>query len=262
MDAPTGDSQAGPAAPRPAGDAPAKRFAWWKALPIVVIAGGAAAVFLLGLHRYVSFGELARHREDLLAWVASHGQTAPLLFMLAYAFGVAFSLPVIGAFTAIAGFLFGLLPGAAYSVIAATVGAAALHAATYTTIGAWITRRADSSHMLGAAIERMRAGFQRDAFSYILFLRVVPVFPGFVTNLVPAMMGVPLGTYVLASFIGFVPVFLVLSSIGSGIGAIIARGATPDLSMMFEAPILLPLAGLGVLALVPIAYRRFAARRG
>ncbi len=78
-----------------------------------MIAGGAAAVFLLGLHRYVSFGELARHREDLLAWVASHGQTAPLLFMLAYAFGVAFSLPVIGAFTAIAGFLFGLLPGAA-----------------------------------------------------------------------------------------------------------------------------------------------------
>ncbi len=262
MDASTGDPQAGPAEPRPIAGARARRVLSWKLLPLLAIVGVLAAVYGFGLHRSLSFSELARHRGELLDWVASHGQTAPLLFMLVYAICVGLSLPVIGAFTAMAGFLFGLVPGAAYSVVAATVGAAALHAAAYTAMGAWLTRRADSSHMIGAAIERMRAGFRRDAFSYIIFLRVVPVFPGFVTNLVPAMMGVPLGTYILASFIGFVPVFLVLASIGSGIGAIIARGATPDLSMMFEPPILLPLLGLGALALVPIVYRRFASSRG
>jgi uncharacterized membrane protein YdjX (TVP38/TMEM64 family) len=216
----------------------------------------------MGLHRYISVTELARHREDLLSWVAGHGWTAPIVFMITYAVTVMLSLPVIGVLTVVVGFFFGIVPGALWSVIGATVGAAALHAATYTALGSWVARRADSSHMVGQAIEKMRAGFHRDAYSYIIFLRLVPVFPGFVINLVPALMGVPLGTYVVASVIGFIPMFLVLAGIGNGIGGILARGATPDLTIVFEPQILLPMLAMGLLSLAPVGYRRLMARKG
>ncbi len=253
MDVPTADTEQRSAAP---GRVP------WHLLPIAAIVVVLAVAWATGLHRYISFTELARHREELLVWVAGHGWTAPLVFMLGYAVTVALSLPVIGVLTVVGGFLFGVVPGALWSVIGATIGAAALHAATFTALGAWFARRADSNHMIGQAIERMRAGFQRDAFSYIIFLRLVPVFPGFVINLVPALMGVPLGTYVVASVIGFIPMFLVLASIGSGIGGILARGAIPDLAVVLEPQILLPMLGMAVLALAPVAYRRLAARKG
>jgi uncharacterized membrane protein YdjX (TVP38/TMEM64 family) len=253
MDVPTVDTEQRSAAP---GRVP------WHMLPIAAIVVVLGVVWATGLYRYISFAELARHRGALLAWVSGHGWTAPAVFMLGYALAVALSLPVIGVLTVSAGFLFGVVPGAIWSVVGATAGAAALHAATYTALGAWLSRRADGSRTIGQAIERMRAGFQRDAFSYIVFLRVVPVFPGFVINLVPALMGVPLGTYVAASVIGFIPMFLVLASIGSGIGGILARGAVPDLTVVLEPPILLPMLGMGLLALAPVAYRRLAARKG
>jgi uncharacterized membrane protein YdjX (TVP38/TMEM64 family) len=253
MDVPTTDTEPRSAAP---GRVP------WHWLPLVAIAVVLAAAWAMGLHRYISFTELARHREDLLGWVASHGWTAPIVFMVTYAVTVLLSLPVIGVLTVVGGFFFGIVPGAIWSVIGATVGAAALHAATYTALGSWVARRADSSHMVGQAIEKMRAGFQRDAFSYIIFLRLVPVFPGFVINLVPALMGVPLGTYVVASVIGFIPMFLVLAGIGGGIGGILARGATPDLTIVFEPQILLPMLAMGLLSLAPVGYRWLMARKG
>ena len=253
MDVPTADTEPRPAAP---GRVP------WHLLPIAAIVIVLAAAWAMGLHRYISFTELARHRGELLDWVASHGWTAPIAFMAGYAVTVAVSLPVIGVLTVVGGFFFGVVPGTIWSVIGATVGAAALHAATYTALGGWFARRADSSHMVGQAIERMRAGFQRDAFSYIIFLRLVPIFPGFVVNFVPALMGVPLGTYVTASVIGFIPMFLVLASIGSGIGAILARGAMPDLTVVLEPQILLPMLGMAVLSLAPVAYRRLTSRKG
>jgi uncharacterized membrane protein YdjX (TVP38/TMEM64 family) len=252
MDVPTADTEPRSAAP---GRVP------WHLLPIAAIVVVLGAAWAMGLHRYISFTELARHRGELVAWVDGHGWTAPVVFMLGYAVTVALSLPVIGILTVVGGFFFGVVPGALWSVIGATLGAAALHAATYTALGGWFARRADSSHMVGQAIERMRAGFQRDAFSYIIFLRLVPVFPGFVVNLVPALMGVPLGTYVAASIIGFIPMFLVLASIGSGIGGILARGAVPDLAIVFEPQILLPMLGMGILSLAPVAYRRLTARK-
>jgi uncharacterized membrane protein YdjX (TVP38/TMEM64 family) len=253
MDVPTAEPEPRSAAP---GRVP------WHWLPVVAIVALLGAAWAAGLHRYISFAELARHRVDLQLWVDGHGWTAPVAFMVLYAVTVALSLPVIGVLTVVGGFFFGVVPGALWSVIGATAGAAGLHAATYTALRGWVARRADSSHMVGQAIERMRAGFQRDAFSYIIFLRVVPVFPGFITNLVPALMGVPLGTYVVASVIGFVPMFLVLASIGSGIGGILARGATPNLGVVFEPQIMLPMLGMGILSLVPVGYRWLTARKG
>jgi uncharacterized membrane protein YdjX (TVP38/TMEM64 family) len=107
----------------------------------------------------------------------------------------------------------------------------------------------------------MEEGFRRNAFSYLLVLRLVPIFPFWLVNLVPAFCGVSLGTYTLATLIGIVPGSFVYTSIGNGLGALLDRGETPDLMIVFQWDILLPILGLAALALLPVALKRFQARR-
>jgi uncharacterized membrane protein YdjX (TVP38/TMEM64 family) len=113
----------------------------------------------------------------------------------------------------------------------------------------------------GAALARLEEGFRRDSFSYLLFLRLVPVFPFWLVNIVPALLGMALGPYMLATLIGIIPGAVVYSSVGSGLGMLLDRGEMPNLGIIFEWRILLPLLGLAVLALVPVLYTRLRARK-
>ena len=108
----------------------------------------------------------------------------------------------------------------------------------------------------------MEAGFNDNALNYLLVLRLIPLFPFWLVNLVPAFLGVSLRTYVVGTFIGIIPGSLVYSSLGNGLGALIEDCAAPDLGVIFKLEILLPILGLAVLALMPVAYKTFKARRG
>jgi uncharacterized membrane protein YdjX (TVP38/TMEM64 family) len=113
----------------------------------------------------------------------------------------------------------------------------------------------------GSGLRRMEDGFRQNAFSYLLVLRLVPIFPFWLVNLVPAFCGVSLRTYALATLIGIVPGSFVFSSVGNGLGALLDRGETPDLMIVFQWEILLPILGLALLALLPILVRKLQARR-
>jgi uncharacterized membrane protein YdjX (TVP38/TMEM64 family) len=110
-------------------------------------------------------------------------------------------------------------------------------------------------------MRRMEEGFRADALSYLLVLRLIPIFPFWLVNIVPAFLGVPLRTYVLGTLIGIIPGSFVYASVGNGLGAVFDAGQTPDLGIVFEPAILLPIVGLAVLALLPVAYRKSKARR-
>ena len=109
---------------------------------------------------------------------------------------------------------------------------------------------------MGTAARRMEAGFKANALSYLLFLRLVPVFPFWLVNLVPAFLGVPLRTYAIGTLIGIVPGSAVYCSVGNGLGAVFDAGGRPDLGIIFKPEILGPIIGLAVLSLVPIIYKR------
>ena len=113
----------------------------------------------------------------------------------------------------------------------------------------------------GPRIRRMEEGFRADALSYLLVLRLIPLFPFWLVNIVPAFLGVPVRTYVLGTFIGIIPGSFVYASVGNGLGAVFEAGGTPDLGIVFTPAILLPIVGLAVLALLPVAYRKYRARR-
>lgn len=220
-------------------------------LPVAVLAAGFIAFFALGFHHYLTFETLRTHRAELLAWVAARPVLAPLAFIAIYVTVAAFSLPAATLLSVTAGFLFGTILGALYAVIAATIGGTILFIAARSALRDTLRAKA------GSAIRKMEEGFRKDAFNYLLVLRLVPLFPFFIVNLVPAFLGVSLGAFFAATFIGIIPGALVYASVGNGLGAVFDAGRTPELGIVLTPPILLPIIGLAVLALVPVVYKRF-----
>jgi uncharacterized membrane protein YdjX (TVP38/TMEM64 family) len=222
---------------------------------LAVLALGLVLFLALGLGRLLTFETLRDHRAELLAWVADRRLLAALAYMVAYAVLVAFSLPLATFATLAGGLLFGAVLGTGLTVCGATAGAIAVFLAARSAAGELLRARADS--FLG----RMEAGFRRNAASYMLVLRLVPAFPFWLVNIAPAIFKVPLRTFTLTTFLGIIPGTAVYCSVGAGLGRVFDRNEVPDLKIVFEPQILLPILALAALSLVPVAYGRWKTRR-
>ena len=222
---------------------------------MAVIVAGFAAVFAFGLDAYLDVETLRRHHGELAAWVADHAVLAAAIFCVLYAVVVLLSLPGGAVMTIAGGFVFGAAWTTAYVVVSATVGATGLFLVAKTALGDPLRARA------GPFIQRVEKGFRANALSYLLVLRLIPLFPFWLVNLAPAFLGVPLRVYVVATFFGIMPGTAVYAWVGGGLGQLLAEGGEPNLGMIFEPHILLPLIALAALSTLPIVYRRLR-RRG
>lgn len=234
---------------------PAAGSRWRRLMPLAILAAGLALFFIAGGHRVLTFDALRAHRAELAAWVAEHRLLALLAYLVAYAFLVAFSLPLAALATLVGGLLFGAVLGTTLAVLGATAGAIAVFLAARSALGDLLRARADS--FLG----RLEAGFRRDAFSYLLFLRLVPVFPFWLVNIAPAVFRVPLRVYAITTFLGIIPGTAVYCSVGAGLGAVLDRNEAPRLDVVLEPQVLLPLLALAMLSLVPMLYGRWKRAR-
>jgi len=220
---------------------------------IVIVVG---AFFALGGNHYLSFESLGQNRRELLQWTTENPVLAAVIFFVAYTLVVAFSLPGATLMTLGGGFVFGTLTATVFVVSAATIGAVTIFLIARYCL-------ADFFHAkMGPAALKMEAGFQANALSYLLFLRLVPVFPFWLINLVPAFLGVPLRIYIIGTFVGIIPGSVVYCSVGNGLGAVFDSGGLPDLGIIFQPEILAPIIAMAVLALLPIGYKWIKSRRG
>jgi len=217
--------------------------------PLLVLIAGLVAFFALGLDRYLTFDALERHHQTLMALAERYGILANLAYMALYAVLVAFSIPGGALMTLLGGFLFGTLVGGGMVVIGATLGATALFLIARTTLGAALEAKA------GPGIRKFEQGFRKNAFSYLLVLRLVPAFPFFLVNLAPAFLGVGTGTYVVTTLLGIIPGTFVYASVGNGLSAVLDGGGTPNMARLTEPDILLPLLALAALSLLPVIYK-------
>jgi uncharacterized membrane protein YdjX (TVP38/TMEM64 family) len=222
---------------------------WRRWLPLLAVAAAVIAFFALGLQRYLTFQSLAQHREGLLQAVDRLGIFAPLVFIAIYAALAAVSIPFGAIGTLTGGFLFGTWLGGLYSLLAATLGASILFLIASTSLGELMRRRA------GPSLRKVEAGFRENAASYLFILRIVPLFPFWFVNLVPALFGMRLRTYIVVSFFGMAPACFVYAGLGAGLGAIIEAGKPPDLGIIFQPRVLAPLIALAALAFVPVIYK-------
>ena len=226
-----------------------------KLLPLVVLAAGIGGFFAAGLNEYVTFEALRENRETLNVFVAENGPFAALVYIAVYAVAVAFSLPGGAIMTLAGGFLFGAAFGTMVVVVAATLGATALFLIARSALGDLLRAKA------GPFVRKMEAGFQENALSYLLVLRLVPAFPFWVVNLVPALLGVKLSTYVLGTAIGIIPGTFVFATFGAGLGSVFDQGGEVSLKAILTPEIIAGLVGLAVLALVPVVVKKLRGRK-
>jgi uncharacterized membrane protein YdjX (TVP38/TMEM64 family) len=237
-----------------------------RVLPLALLVAAAVTILAMGWHRALSLESLVRHREEIDAFVTTNRAAALAAFGAIYVAAVALSLPGAVFLTISGGLVFGTFAGAAVAVVAATAGATLLFLVARSAIGGWMVRR------VGPLAERLAENFRRDAFSYILFLRLVPIFPFWIVNLVPALCGACLMPFVAATAIGVIPATIAFAFLGSGLDSAIASQAAaykaclaagqPDCHLDFDLKaaatpeLLAALAALSLFALVPIVLKR------
>lgn len=238
-------------------------------LPLVAIMAAAVIAWQSGLLDYVSLQQLAENRETLRDFVSENIVIAVAGFIAIYAAVVAMSLPIAAALTLTSGFLFDWFLGGLSTVTGATLGAVIIFLLARTALADTFARKA------GPMLERFRAGFQDDAISYLLFLRLVPIFPFWLVNLAPALLGVKLRDYIIATAIGIVPGSFAFALTGAGLDSVLtaqkqaydecvaqngAENCSFDLapSSLVTPELLAAFAALGVVALIPVLIKRFS----
>ncbi|MBL6787281.1 MAG: TVP38/TMEM64 family protein [PS1 clade bacterium] len=224
----------------------AKRF-----LVLALFMCGLSAFLFFDLGSYLSYQALVENEEYLRRAVAAHHLPAAAAYVGTYMLAVALSLPGAIWLTLSGGLLFGVWLGGALAVLGAGTGAIFMFLMAKYVLGDALRAR------FGPRLVAFEAQFNRDAWSYMLALRLLPVFPFFLVNLGAALVGVRLSVFALTTYIGIIPGAYVYASIGNGISVLLREGRQPDLSLASRPEIFGPLVALGVLALAPVVWRRF-----
>lgn len=251
---------------------PPKGLSVSRLLPLIVLLAVMALAYAMGWHKLLSLKTIGLNYEALRYFIKDHLAIALLLYFLSYVAVVALSLPGGLVMTISGGLLFGWKIATPAAVIAATTGASIVFLVAKTAVGEPLAAKA------GPWLGKLREGFRENALSYLLFLRLVPAFPFFVVNLAPALLGVPLRTYVIGTFLGIIPGTLAFSVAGSGLGsAIKAQNAiymackanaplktdcpyTIDISALVTTELVAAFVLLGIVALIPVAIRKWSKR--
>ena len=249
---------------------------WLKRLwPLLVLIAATGFVLAMGWQRYLTLQALAENREALRGYIDGNMLLSLLGFILLYAGVVALSLPGGAVLTLAGGFLFGWFIGGVASIIGATIGATIVFLIARSAFGDVLAARA------GPFLSRFREGFQQDAFSYLLFLRLVPIFPFWLVNLAPGLLGVGFGTYVATTFLGIIPGTFAYSLAGNGLDSVIEAQAAAhqsclaktgpggqescssalDPGALLTPELIAGLVALGLVALVPVAVKWFRRSR-
>jgi len=239
----------------------------WRYAPFIVLAAAMALVWAMDWHKQLTLENIANHRDALQQAVTEHHTLALIVYIGVYMAVAGLSLPGGTVITLAGGMLFGCVVGVVAAVIGATAGATIVFLIARTALGDTLARKA------GPLLAKVRGGFQRNALSYLLFLRLVPAFPFWVVNLAPALLGVPLRTYIFGTFLGIIPGTLAIASMGAGLDAVIVsakaeyaaclmdKGATActfaiHAGTLINEQIVGGLVLLGVVALLPVLWRK------
>jgi uncharacterized membrane protein YdjX (TVP38/TMEM64 family) len=241
--------------------------------PLIVLAAAMVLVFWLRGHELLTLERIVALRDHFHGFLAQHTSLALLTYVVLYATAVTLSIPGGLVLTVTGGLLFGWLIGALAAIVGATTGATIVFVIARTTVGEALSER------LGPWVAKLRKGFKENALSYMLFLRLVPVFPFWLVNIAPALLGVPLNTYVIGTILGIIPATFAFASAGAGLDSVIAAAKKeyaaclalkgPEAckmqihaSSLLTKELLLALVLLGLVALIPVGLKRWSRTHG
>lgn len=223
-------------------------------IPLAVLGAGLAAFFALGGQRYLNAEAASALLADLSGFVEANLWLAALAYLVFYALAVSISVPGAVWFTLGAGFLFGPWLGTGVALLGATIGATVLFLAARYAFADWVREK------FPGYVRKMQDGFSQDAFTYVMILRLVPIFPFFAINLATALLNVPLRAFVLASLIGMAPGAYVYATVGGKLSSVVEEGV-PSFGALLDLELILALALFAALAVLPAIYTRVTGRK-
>lgn len=219
-----------------------------KLLVLALFVGGMVLFFALGGQKYLNLETLKANRDALIQYADQHYVAAVVIGFLIYTISTALSFPGGLILSLAMGLVFGKWAGTLLIVLAATLGAALVFLATRYLFADLARKK------IGGLAQKINEGFTQDAFNYLLFLRLVPLFPFWLVNLAPAFTNVSLKTYVTATAIGILPGTFVFANLGQSLGRI---SSTKDL---LTPGTIGAFVMLGVFSLIPVLYKKFKAK--
>ena len=219
-----------------------------KYLPLFFLVVLSLLAWFLGLHHYLNLDTLKTHQEMLELYIENHQILSIIIYSGIYILVVSLSLPFATFMTLAGGLLFGQLIGTVVGVISATLGASILFLSAKMASKDLLIKKA------GSWLQKMRRGFQENAFFYLLTLRLIPIFPFVAINLVAAILQIRFRTFFFGTLLGIIPGCFVYVSMGVALREVIK---TPDFTpnLMLEPKILIALIGLGILSILPVVYK-------
>lgn len=224
------------------------RAAKIKWLPLIVLALLSSAFFYFRLHQYLTIDTIKTYHASAEAWTVSHYQAAVGLYILVFVGLIACGIPCATILTLLGGFLFGGL-AFFYAVFSTTFGGILLYLAIRGSIGAGIAAKSTGW------IKKMEHGFQQNAFSYLILLRLIPIFPCWVSNIAAGVLNIPFNTFVIATLLGISPATFIYAMAGRGLEALLTVESAPFTNIILTPSILFPLIGLAILSLFPVIYK-------
>jgi len=254
------EKPAGPLTQIGDGEAAALRASGFRRfLPLAVLVLGFAGGYASGLHEHFSLETLAGSRASLIGAVGGSSVLAALAFAVFCLVVTAFGFPAPSMLAVFGGLLFGWAPGALLAVAGAAGGATVMFLAARSAFGGALRQGARR------ATARLARGFERDAFTYLVALRLAPYIPFIAVNIVPALFRVRLATFIGATVIGMLPLIAIFAWLGEGVDAALAsavaagRQLTP--SDLVTTQVKLALSALALLAVLVPVVRHLARRR-
>ncbi len=208
-----------------------------------------ALFFSFDLGRFLTLAALQQHRTMLRDYYLAHSLLMVTGFMAIYIVQTALSLPGAAILSLAAGAIFGAMQGTIYAVSAATIGATLAFLATRYLFHDTVQQR------FGQRLAKLNQELESQGFNYLLFLRLVPLFPFFLINLAAGLTRLPLRTFIAATLVGIIPGGFVYVNAGASLASI------TSLREIASARVAGSFALLGLIALVPVIYRKAGSRR-
>ena len=223
-------------------------------MPLGILVGGLVAFFALGGPQYLNLETMRETLRGLDGWVQENLILALLAYMVFYALAVSISVPGALWFTIGAGFLFGPWLGTGVAVFGATVGATIIFLAARYAFADWVRAK------FPGYVKKLQDGFSRDAFTYVVILRLIPALPFFGINIATALLNVPVRAYFFGTLVGVIPGAYVYATVGDAIARAAADGV-PSFSSLLTPEVIGAMVAFGLLAILPWAYKRFIAKK-
>lgn len=237
--------------------------------PLVLMIGIGIAAFAFGLGEYLSLSNIIRFRSALVGFVEDQPALATAAYVGVYMMAVVFSVPGGSVFTIVGGIMFGGIVGGIITTVGAVLGSLGVFLVARTALEGWTRRRMSQ---LGPRINAIAEGFRENAFSLLIVLRLIPLMPYWASNALPAIFGVSVSTFVVATTIGLLPWTVSFAFFGAALEDIVAAqeeanpgcadAGTCEVSFsVFSSPSVLTGLVIALLALVPVFVHWWHRRR-